>query len=597
MVVTALAALLSIKERISVESHNEATTLAMEMSILEGSAAGDVGGLLARAKQAGLGAVVLSEETIGEALDEGKLWAVPTDAGITVRGIPSVVARVKVVLDRRAPKSYINLIPDQSQGLQLVNVSLETIRGYSLGIDPDRARVIVTAGLPIIARHSNGFGLDATEIAELLKLSKARGAIGYLPEGEQVLGQRGLVKETAELLAQLQLNYYSPEFAKIAGDTWMAELCEDRLIRLHSMQSAEVDKASPAEYVERYSKAARERNIRTLLLRPVTTASAASDEPILESLRLVRSGLGREGVAIGPAKPFGETEVPRVLKLLIAAGGALVAVWLGQTLFRSFSLQVAIGVMALLAAAASQVPSVAWVPAFLAALIFPVAAIVWLESRERVSPWLCYLVLTAISLVGGLSIAGILNGRAYFLHIDEFSGVKAAHFLPLLVIGVYLLQRRVSMRALLAKPATWLGIVAGLGALVVVSMLLARTGNDNPAAVSGLELKLRSLLDWVLYTRPRTKEFLIGHPAMVVGLMLLALGHKRESKGLELAAVACITVGTIALTSVVNTLCHLHTPILLGLARIGIGWVIGGLFGYALWLVLRRLVPTLREAN
>ncbi|MCH8980371.1 MAG: hypothetical protein IH945_14195, partial [Armatimonadetes bacterium] len=103
----------------------------------------------------------------------------------------------------------------------------------------------------------------------------------------------------------------------------------------------------------------------------------------------------------------------------------------------------------------------------------------------------------------------------------------------------------------------------------------------------GLELQVRSVLDQLLFVRPRTKEVLVGHPALILGLCLLA--HRPHLKGW---AALLLLAGAVGQTSVVNTLCHLHTPISLSLTRILVGFVGGGIIGLLAWLVAKRWVPT-----
>jgi hypothetical protein len=125
--------------------------------------------------------------------------------------------------------------------------------------------------------------------------------------------------------------------------------------------------------------------------------------------------------------------------------------------------------------------------------------------------------------------------------------------------------------------------------------MFLRTGNDNPAIVSDLEVRLRSLLEQILFVRPRTKEILIGHPAMIVGLalMLRAAAFTSQGRAAPFAgwAILALTIGAIGQTSIVNTMCHLHTPLTVGLTRIGVGLVLGGILGGLLWAILRRFVP------
>jgi hypothetical protein len=89
----------------------------------------------------------------------------------------------------------------------------------------------------------------------------------------------------------------------------------------------------------------------------------------------------------------------------------------------------------------------------------------------------------------------------------------------------------------------------------------------------------RAALDRLLAVRPRSKEVFMGHPVMMLGL-LLAMRNVR--KGLWIA----FAVGIIGQVSVLNSFCHIHTPLLLTLLRVFNGiWVgaIGGIVLCLLW--------------
>jgi hypothetical protein len=47
-------------------------------------------------------------------------------------------------------------------------------------------------------------------------------------------------------------------------------------------------------------------------------------------------------------------------------------------------------------------------------------------------------------------------------------------------------------------------------------------------------------------------------------------------------------VGAIGQTSIVNTLCHLHTPVEVGVTRIVIGLALGGILGATVWALAGR---------
>src|SRR5207302_414981 len=98
----------------------------------------------------------------------------------------------------------------------------------------------------------------------------------------------------------------------------------------------------------------------------------------------------------------------------------------------------------------------------------------------------------------------------------------------------------------LAQPLHVWQTAAALVGAVALALLVARTGNDPGVGVSALEMKFRSLLEAHL-VRPRTKEFLIGHPALLIGLAMAAT--PRWSRW----ALPFLLVGAIGQASIVNS--------------------------------------------
>jgi hypothetical protein len=70
---------------------------------------------------------------------------------------------------------------------------------------------------------------------------------------------------------------------------------------------------------------------------------------------------------------------------------------------------------------------------------------------------------------------------------------------------------------------------------------------------------MRAFLERVLFARPRTKEFLIGYPAL---WLLACLRNLRPVYRMVLWLSA-----TIGFVTLVNSFCHLHTPLLFILLR------------------------------
>lgn len=124
-------------------------------------------------------------------------------------------------------------------------------------------------------------------------------------------------------------------------------------------------------------------------------------------------------------------------------------------------------------------------------------------------------------------------------------------------------------------------VILGVIGLALVAVLILRSGNDPGIGVSQTELGFRALLNKLLFVRPRTKEFLLGHPFLVLGLALALRGDRRW-------LLLGLCLGAIGQASLLNTFCHIHTPLFISMARAALGWVLGALFGAVLFAVAER---------
>ncbi|MBX3096836.1 MAG: hypothetical protein KF812_08240, partial [Fimbriimonadaceae bacterium] len=330
-------------------------------------------------------------------------------------------------------------------------------------------------------------------------------------------------------------------------------------------------------------KAFAERNIRWLFLRP---SSLGGEKPLTEFETLiarVRQGVAHEKGAVRSPRPFAE---PVVLPLLIPFLCAVSTLAIAGVLFafpvaRGWQIAGLLGVC-LVGVGAAMGNAIGYL-AFLVAVAAPMAAYAWWATRRAQPGFVGAIVMGAICVGGGLIVAGMLNDLPYYIQLKMFTGVKVAHFAPIAIVAVLLLNRLVPLRKIAQEPMRYGPVVLGFVGLAIVAFMMSRTGNDSPTGVSGVELQFRSLLDAVLPVRPRTKEFMFGHPALVLGLMFL----KRDPKSVWGSVL--LGAGFIGLTSVINTLCHLHSPLALNLTRIAVGAVLGLTLGLALWWLLGAL--------
>jgi hypothetical protein len=174
-------------------------------------------------------------------------------------------------------------------------------------------------------------------------------------------------------------------------------------------------------------------------------------------------------------------------------------------------------------------------------------------------------VLTA--LVGGIFVSSVLNSSEFIFKISDFRGVKVAFLMPLIIISLYYLFQpgskdlRQQIPELLEKVIKVKHIILAGGLALIAVIYIGRTGNFPLLPVPAWELTVRSLLEKVLYVRPRFKEFLIGHPLFIFSLYLSA--RKRK----ELYFYPLLMLASVGVITTVNTFSHLHTPVQISLLR------------------------------
>ncbi len=567
------------------EARNKAVALAVEDSVVTLMAAAS--GLsyqeaLSKLKAEGVRAVVMEEETVQGWFSSNRLGF---GEGGTLVCWPGAEERIVRAIRIRFPKSPVK--PVQPGVISNPAVPFEALRTVSLGLDAKKAKAVWSQGLTVVWRGASA-PMSAEGVRATVAWARELGAKAYLPLGDRVLGHRALLSETADALRRSGMVYVSAEFAKIAGDASMVAKAPDLVVRLHTAQSAEIDKMTEREYLERYSRAASERGIRMLLLRPMSDAGAPPVEEFARLVGKVAEAVRAEGLALGPAKPFEDPAGPPWLFALTGIAVAALALCAAESYGLAGLWLSALGGALVLLGAGCWVPGTRPWMALLGAIAAPLLAARRAETLVGRSPWVGFAVVSGISAVGGLAVAGLLNGLPYMVRAEQFPGVKAAHFLPIAAVGVFFFARWCDWRRSIARPVVWSQALLGFALLGAVAFMLLRTGNDSPGAVSGLELRVRSLLDQLLLVRPRTKEFLVGHPALFVALALWSRwrsdgGAPKNAGWLALL----LSVGMIGQTSIVNTFCHIHSPFWLGVARVLVGAAVGGAIG---WLIV-QLIP------
>lgn len=198
-----------------------------------------------------------------------------------------------------------------------------------------------------------------------------------------------------------------------------------------------------------------------------------------------------------------------------------------------------------------------------------------------------FFALLALGLCSGMYIGALLTCRSYMLGFDIFSGVKLSQLAPIAFAClwlVYALYSRSARAQLPAERRIPIAVIAavGIAGIGAVAVLLLRSG-DNMLPVSDLEIRFRNMLEYRLYVRPRTKEMLAAFPA-------IALFAAAAKKRCYILLVPLGAFAAISVSSVINTFCHIFTPVLVSLVRTLSGALIGGVIGIAAMYIFSALL-------
>ena len=405
-------------------------------------------------------------------------------------------------------------------------------------------------------------------------------------DGEEVTGYPDRLDQTAALMQEHNLIFGNVEafIAAQAGAEKLAKLNDFQLLRTHSMQQEEVEKADDQEIINRYLLSVRERNVKILYHKPYLKGDQLKEKN-LTLLGELTSSLKKEGYLPGSAEtaPYFSNSGWDVLLILLGVTAAGILLLNYFTAFKYEKLMILLlptaAVVGFLFLSSGREILLRQITALGSAVIFPsLAVIVFLLEKKQGGEnlegglKLAFLffnftaaVLTA--LVGGILVSAVLNSSEFIFKINDFRGVKVAFLMPLIIISLYYLFQpgskdlRHKIPQLLESVIKVKHIILAGGLALIAVIYIGRTGNFPLLPVPAWELTIRSLLEKILYVRPRFKEFLIGHPLFIFSLYLSV--QKRK----ELYFYPLLMLASVGVITIVNTFSHLHTPVLISLLR------------------------------
>lgn len=515
------------------------------------------------------------------------------------------------------PKSVRVLRPVKPWLIE-VRTQIDYFNSIALGIPTDQILLAHRLGLLVIPRLQNDERFDQqkfeAEFENVLRYDPKVSTVVFFGLRNQVFGFPDHLEDAA---AAFKANGHIFNYGAIEtyddsqiqkGSEGLARLIPGRTVRVQAIAKTELDKIKLDEVVARYVLGVRERNVRVVYLRPwehqdgdlsIEKTNVEMISQIAGELRASHYHLGRAT----PIRPYrGNNRVlVGVAALAVPAIFALLLEFFGW--YRRWLVASAYALTVVCYAGAVVVHHDLLVReglALLAALMFATAAILALIPAFNEAPasqfgsqfvrsvgWT--LLATGVTLLGALVVVGLMSMPLAMEEIVRFRGARFVLALPPLIAFVlYLFDRRFGSgaerpRDVLLSPVLAYQLVAGIAIIAGGALLVMRSGNDSDISPSPFELSLRHLLTAVLSVRPRFKDFLIGFPCMMLVPALLP-AHRR-AVGWLLALGIGVGIG-----DVIDTFCHLHTPLEVSCVRIALGFIVGALVGGVAIAVYRRFV-------
>ncbi len=508
-----------------------------------------------------------------------------------------------------------------------------------LGLAVNDMRKVSAMGFHVIVRPQNYTDISAEQVEGIFKrIKKANVKVtAYMPCGTQAVGYPDMLDYMAAKMKEqgmklIMLEHYTQlQFAKIDGLLPLAAGVEYDAARSYVIDPTEQKKISVGEALRRWALTDEERNIRVNYIRPFMMPKDGKDlmsmnleyvHNIVKSVKARGFKIGEAGVFENPVNNDGSIFVgpyfPDKMAYLPLIAGVMAAVVLYVSLLFNITRRRQLLLWAALSFAAAIVLMLGrglltrQLLALAAAVTFPVLSMsvifnIWDNCHDKaknlssiIGNALWQLAFAIImSLVGAMLLSAILTDSRFLLEIDIYRGVKITFILPVLMtILLYIKKYDMlqimgrGIRAVIWKIRNFVNTDITLKHLLVLGILLfvvyyfvGRSGHTDGVPVTAAELKMRALLEQVMYARPRGKEFLVGHPAFFLAVLAAYKGAPR----LLQFVLACAAV--IGQGSLVQTFCHMRTPVWMSVMRAVDGYVAGAALGIVAVALVYLLLP------
>lgn len=555
-----------------------------------------VSNVLERFKNVGLQAVSIEPETLKSLHAKGDITFITSDRmkelllfddQISTDGIPETQEGIYVHIQKddevtnnietvfeTFDKEEFNI--DDKEFL-FIEGKESKILNTPLGYSREAIEDIRNSQLAVVFRIGNDKTAESNEVVanELVELSDA-GIDKILFLGKEITGSPNAdkIKAFGDAIKEKELSVYGIEFNDQKGFQTLANQVEMDIIRLHSL---DIKKDEPKEVAIR---AVKERNIRSIF---INLDENDGSKKMLTSAEKLMKNIKEDMPAkfsLGSAAAFSNISLSFIGKLFTLVSAVLfISIAVLELTKRTSLFYLSLGIFTVLSLGSLILDKILINQglALLVSVVTPVYAILsssW--GREKDKLILTFLQAVAKNIIGILIMVALLNGNEFLTKVEVFRGVILTYSVPILFIALFVIKGHI--KGILKQFISYghviiLALIAAIGFYYIM-----RSGNSG--TVSDIELAFRQWLENTFYVRPRTKEFLIGFPAYVLGLHLLM---KKNKWGIYL-----FIPGVIGFLSMVNTFSHLHIPLYVSILRSFYSIVLGLLIGYVFIFIYEK---------
>lgn len=500
-----------------------------------------------------------------------------------------------------------------------VRTQIDFFNNVGLGIPDDQLALAKRLHLLVVARFQNDERFTKQHMDAEFNDAIASGArisnVVFFGLGNEVFGYPDHLPDAAAAFREHFTGSLHPfNFGSIEvydtsqiqkGNDTLARLIPGQTVRVQAIVRSDYDKIKLDEMIGRFVLGVRERNIRIAYLRPWThqEGNLSIEATNVKMVKDLADELRSHGLRLGRATPIPGYRGDNVILVGIAtlAVPSIFVLLLGWFGWYRPSWAIAAYAVTILLYAAGVVSHhemfARSVIALIGALLFAAAAFAVIAPAfseepaprfgDQIVRSLGWTVLaTVVALLGALVVVGIMSSPLTMEEIERFRGVRMLYVLtPLIALCIYLFSKRynteTNARQVFGAPIALYQLIVGIIVIAAGALLVMRSGNTSDVQPSNLELAMRHVLAHVLSVRPRTKEFLVGAPLLMLAPALFS--QHRRAVGWLLALGIGVGIG-----DVIDTFSHLHTPVMISVQRIGNGVIIGAIVGIiAIWIYRR----------